>query len=362
MKYTRILNALLFAVVLLLPISVIHSQGNVAPMWLSDNWRRTQYPASEWYIGFAVDDVPKTGAKIAEIRQSVERAAQAQLAEGITVNIKREVMTDLISEKDGNEEKIRRNFHEMIAASVDTEIGKVETEIYHDQANNKVYAIAMVKKTELASYYVTRIEFYLQLARNDFNLAKQHHESDRKRSALEKRAETDKNILECKKYNALLSVVDFKGDVKRLLDRVGALQLEHAALETKVLEAAPVFITGREIIDNSSAGIVIQRLQNKFSQNGCRVTDDKSNAGYILTVNVTNCMVSKDANFTYCYACVESDLINTKTGKSEARINFTGPKAAWTSAQEGRACRKAFEDAVDAMWKEITSKTEVCRQ
>jgi len=70
-------------------------------------------------------------------------------------------------------------------------------------------------------------------------------------------------------------------------------------------------------------------------------------------------MTSSDKNFSYCYANVRADLANVKTGKTDAKLNFTAPKASWTNME--RACQNAMNEAVKALWKEISTKTEVCR-
>jgi hypothetical protein len=113
------------------------------------------------------------------------------------------------------------------------------------------------------------------------------------------------------------------------------------------------------MIDDKIVEIMIPGLQSKFTENGCRMSDDRAGADYVLTVEANNCNVSQAGSFFYSYACVKADIVNAKTGKNEAKLNFTGPKTGWTTAE--RANRKAFEDAVNALWKDISSKTEVCR-
>jgi hypothetical protein len=337
-------------------------QKSTLPPWVDDAWRTAQYPPSEWYVGFSVDAL-KPGANLADVRKRVEKEAQNKLAEGISVRIQATSATHTSSVRTtgggGVSETVKKDYGQIIQASTDAEVAKVELTSYHDQANNKIYALAKVKKADLAGYYVSRIEFYLQNADNDFKLARQFADSDRKRSALEKSAEAKKNIDECGKYNELLSAVDYKGDVKRLLDRGAALLREIAAFETALHEKAPIFVSGKEMIGGEEADIVIPGIQSKLSENGCRVVDNRNDAGYFLTVEVKNCVTSKDANFYYCNACVKATLENAKTGKIEAKLNFNSAKAGWTTEQ--RACEKAFEDAAKQLWKEISEKTEVCR-
>lgn len=363
MKRSKIaLTIMLTATLLALP-GTVHSQIQAGlPPWVDDARRAATYPAAEWYTGFALGTVgPKD--KLEEVRLRVEREAQNKLAEGISVRIQAtsQAYTSSAQTRTGGNvnEVIKKDYGQIIQATTDAELARVEVISHHDKANNRIYALARAKKSDLAAYYSSRIEYYLQLSENDLNLAKQHSASSRKRSALEKIAEAKKNIDESGNHYDLLVAVDFKGDVKRLLDRSAALQKEIALLETNLNETASVFITGREVIGNSEVDIVIPGLQSLFTESGCRVANKREEAGYILTLDVRDCMVSSDKNFTYCYACVRADLENAKTGKSEAKLNMTAPKASWTNQE--RACQNAMKEAVKALWKEITTKTEVCR-
>jgi hypothetical protein len=328
------------------------------PPWVDDTWRQSQYPSSDWYVGLSVDAI-RPGANLAEVQRRVENEARNELAKGITVRIQAISTAHTQSQQARGVETITKDYGQIIQSSTDAEVAKVEMSTFHDEANNRIYALARVKKADLAAYYVGRIEFYLQNAENDLKLAQQFAASDRKRSAIESLGNAKEKIEECTKYNELLSAVDFKGDIKRLLDRQAALTREIAAFETQLQETAPIFVTGRELINNSSVDIVIPSLQSRLSQSGCRIVTDKNDAEFILNVEVRDCMTTQEGAFHYCYACVTASVVNTRTGQTDTKINFTSPKAGWTTGE--RACRKAFEESVEAMWREITEKTELCR-
>ena len=360
----RVLPMIAVAALVLTAGGAYSQQKSMLPPWVDDAWRTAQYPSGEWYIGFSMGDV-KPGANLADVQKRVEKEAQNKLAEGISVRIQATSATHTSSVRTttgGNaNETVKKDYGQIIQTSTDAEVAKVELTSYHDQANNKIYALAKVKKADLAGYYVSRAESYLQNADNAFKLAQQFGGSDRKRSALEKTAEAKKNINECDKYleDNILGIVVNKDVVKGLKDRSATLLRDIAAFETMLQERAPVFISGKEMISGDEVDIVVPGLQSKFSENGCRVVDNRNDAGYLLTVEVKNCVTSKDANFYYCNACVKATLENAKTGKIEAKLNFNSAKAGWTTEQ--RACEKAFEDAVKQLWKEISEKTEVCR-
>jgi hypothetical protein len=331
------------------------------PPWANDAWRDAQYPSGVWYVGYAVETVGP-GVKLSDALRRAERAAQLKLAEGVSVNIKSEskTYTSSVMTKYGKNanETVRKNYGQQILASTDAEVAKVELATFHDQANNRVYALAKVRKADLAAYYATRIDFYQQNADNDLKLAKQFADSDKKRSALEKIADAKKNLGECDKYSVLLSAVDGEAS-KRLVERGAALLRDIAAFETKLQESASIFVGGREILNEKDVSIVIPSIQGMLSENGCRVADRREESNFILTVDVRDCERSASGSFFYVYACVKADVYNVKTGKSDAKLNFTAPKAGWTN--EEKAGKKAFEEAATALWKEVREKTELCK-
>jgi hypothetical protein len=302
------------------------------------------------------------GAKLADVQKRAEMAAKQKLVEGISVRIQSVSSTQTSSVRTTSggsaSETVKKDYGQQILASTDAEVAKVELATFHDQANNKVYALAKVRKADLAAYYVSRIDYYHQSAENDFKLAKQFADADKKRSAMEKIAGAKKNIGECDKYNELLSAVDYK-DTKRLIDKGAALLREIAAYETQLQESALIFVSGRETLNGKDVSIVVPGVQSMLSESGCRVANKREESSFILTVNVNDCERSASGQFFYVYACVKADVYNVKTGKSDAKLNFTAPKAGWTN--EERAGKKAFEEAATALWKEVREKTELCK-
>ncbi|MCL2182414.1 MAG: hypothetical protein FWB85_02965 [Chitinispirillia bacterium] len=359
MKYSKFVLVMLAAAALALPVSVRGQQLSILPAWTDNNQRSAAYPTAVWLTGYASGKVG-SNEKPEQVQQRVVNQARSQLAEAIIVNIQREGIN--ITDVDGlgsDKEKINRKFGEMIKATTSADLAMVDVEVHHDQKNNTFYAFAKTKKADLAGYYAGRIDFYLQVADNDLKLAKQHNDNDRKRSALEKIAEAKSNIAESGKHYDMLLALGSKNDAARLKDRSAQLERNIAGLENTMRDTGAIFLTGRETIGNSEANNVIPALQSLFSQNGCRVANSRANAQYVLTIDVRDHMRSQAGNFSYCYAQVRADVLNTKTGKTDANLNFTGPKASWTNMD--RACQNAMNEAAKQMWKEISTKTELCK-
>jgi len=367
MRQTVLIGRILlatFAAAAFLPPLAAYAQDmkKVLPMWVDEGWRNSKYPQSQWYSGFAQDAVPNAG-RLAEIQKRVEKEAQNRMAEGISVRIAATSTTQTKSSQTrtagGTNETIQKEYGQIIGATTDAEVVKSELYSYHDQASGKVYAFAAVKKSELAAYYLSRLQNLLQAAEDAFGLAKQFSSSERMGSALEKTAESKKNIAESDKYRDLLTAVDHKDpNTAQLMSKGAALLKEVSAFEIRLREAGTVYVTGRETIAGQPVSRLVSAFQSKLSENKCRVTDRQADAGFTMTIEAKDCNMSSSGKFQYCSACVNVD-ITTSSGKSEAKISFTGPKVGWTTTE--RACEKAFDDAVNELWKRVQEKTEVCR-
>jgi len=349
-----------FAAAALLPPCAVYAQKGL-PTWVDEGWRNAKYPQGEWYAGFAQDAVRK-GTNASEAQRRVEKEAQNRMAQGISVRIAASSSTYTSSQQTRNaagmNETIKKDYGQIIEATTNAEVVKSELYSHYDPVNDKVYAFAAVKKSELVDYYVSRILYYLQMAGNDFTMAKQYVESDRTGGALERLAESKKSIGECGKYQELLTAVDYRGDAAKLLDRTATLLKEVSALEIKLREAGTIYVTGKETIAGQSVNIIASALQSRLSENKCRVVNDPAEAGYIISIEAKECNTVESGKFRYCNACVNVD-ITTNSGKNEAKINFMGGKDGWTSTE--KACEKAFDRAADELWQKIQSKTEICK-
>jgi hypothetical protein len=358
----RIMLTAFAAAAILPPLTANAQEKKALPLWVDEGWRSSKYPQSQWYAGFAQDAVPNAG-KLAEVQKRVEKEAQNRMAEGISVRIAATSTTQTKSSQtrsaSGTNETIQKDYGQIIGATTNAEVVKSELYTYYDQSTGKIYAFAAVKKSELAAYYLSRMQTLLLAAENDFGLAKQFASAERMGSALEKIAESKKNIAESDKYRDLLTAVDHKdATTAQLMNKGAALLKEVSAFEIKLREAGTVYVTGRESIDGQSVNRLIPAFQSKLSENKCRVTDNPDDAGFIMTIDVKDCNATSSGKFQYCNACVNVD-ITTNSGKSEAKINFTGPKVGWTTID--KACEKAFDDAVSELWKRVQEKTEICR-
>ncbi len=329
---------------------------NPPPQWIQESWRAARYPNAEWYTGFAGNNIK--GQPNSETYQSIEKEAQKKLIESINVRISGSstLQTKMASKQGGknSSETIDQNYAQQIQMSTSAEIAKAQTYSYHDARNNIIYAFAAVRKSDLADYYATRIEFYLNEAQRGIELSKQLLELDKRKEALEKLDGSKKVIDSTAYYRSLLIIVDSQNGTERsqgerineLLNEIATTQIKAKTKAKAKFEAMPVFITGTDII--------VSDLRAILSENDVAVAENRNKAGYILEIDAKVCNLRANKNFHYANACVNVILTNTKTKANEITASITGPKEGGLSVEN--AGEKAFRSAASEVWASVKDK------
>ncbi|MCL1947819.1 MAG: hypothetical protein FWF51_11835, partial [Chitinivibrionia bacterium] len=351
MKNILFFTFAIFAIIILSP-QISYGQ-KAAPQWINEAQRSTNYPSSRYYIGFSQDVVKsKSNADVSLALKSLERDAQSKMAESIIANVEsRSVMTASDNAKNDS-------YKQTVQVSTAADLVKTEIFSYHDIKTNKIYALAAVKKSDLADYYVARIEFFLDEMRRGIALSKQLFELDKRKESLEKLEDSENYIDSTASYRMLLITVDTQNGLKRsqgeraneLLKEIAVIRAEIQAQDVKI-----VFVTGAEIIqDNISSDIIISGLQTLISDNNITITENEKEASFVLKIEGKICNWREDGYFHYANACVKAALINVKTGKNEVLITVNGKKEGGLTAQA--AGELAFKSVVSEVWAKIKDK------
>jgi len=336
--------------VLLLAASLFAQEAK--PMWIQDRWRVAEYPSAKWYIGFAMDEA--RGTPNQEQFNAIKRSAQNALSESIIVHIKGASSLT----KKATETTADINYAQAITSSSNAVLAKVESYSYYDPANGYIYGFAAVKKADLANYYESVIKSGLDEAEQNLKLAAQLTELGKKRSALEKIGESKSKAEGLAYYKNLLLAVDSERGLERSQNsRLNELLKEIIVAAAETENAMLVYLEGNE-------ETVVSNLQNILSGNKCRIADEQKDASYVLNIDAKACNIKNDGDFYHCYACVKADLTNSKTRKSELKINIDGLKIKGSEMSQSLACEQAFKSAASKLWSEIGNKmkSEACNK
>jgi hypothetical protein len=336
-----------------------HCQQKIAPMWVKDAWRSSQYPASQWCVGFSQDGVRPGATASAEAIKRVEMDAQNKLAESIISRVASASLTQTSSTRTQqgaqSKEAVTRDYAQIILVSTRAEVAKTESYSWYDAENNRIYALTVVRKSALSSYYAAQIEAALRDAERNLSMAKQSIGLGKRGDAESKLSEAQARAESTAAYRNLLLAVDSENGVAlsqsaRVAEILSAVSAARAASE----DAMAVFVTGTETILTAKADIIVPGLQAVLNDSNIRIAENRAEAAYILTIDAKACNATYDGDFHHTYACVKITLTNAKTGKNEVTTNITGPKGSRSDAHA--AAELAFTSAVPYIWEKVKGK------
>lgn len=342
-------------VLILTLFSCIAYSQEAAPGWIHEPWRRTHYPAALWYVGFAENNV-LSGANVAESLKSLERDALTKMVESVRVRVSGASVVEnrsrRVSQSGGKSESgSGTDYYQRIYAEANAEITGASVLSYHDARNGRIYAIAAVKKNDLAAYYANTVESLLSEAERAIELANQSAGAGKKKDLDGHLAEAKKKIDLLELYRDLLIATDNENGLERAQgERTNALLKRIAAARVESESIMMVFVTGTETILTSKSDIVVSGLRAILNENNVRVAENRDEAGYILDIEAKIFDAQHDGRFFHSGSSVRVTLTNVKTGKNEVTTTVTGPK------ESGRDAHKAAENAFLAVVPEIWGK------
>jgi len=194
------------------------------PDWVINYGKSAQYPADLYITGFAT-----ASAKEKDANALAEDNARANLARSITVNIQSVVIDKLIEKNNQS----TQSFKSITQSTTNIQLSGVKTEIY--KKDKLVYALAYVKKSELARIYgqnkdelVTQIKRLIAFAETDEKNAQFNDAAD-------KYIKTYPLFDELNQTACILQVADPKYDVLTIIRETNITREEVAQRVEKLL-------------------------------------------------------------------------------------------------------------------------------
>jgi hypothetical protein len=123
-----------------------------SPKWVSKDFRNSNYPGSNFLVGYS--EVSEIGKKEAdeELRNVIDYA-KSELIQGVKVQVK-SVSTSNVSDFNG---QIDDYFNQKTTSEASLQLIGLQTESYYDKKSKKAYGFAYVSKMKMVEYYRTDI-------------------------------------------------------------------------------------------------------------------------------------------------------------------------------------------------------------
>lgn len=323
------------------------------PVWISDEYRLSQYPSNHWYTGFAVDN-KADGELLISALSRVEQSAKNQLTEQIFVHIESnsQLTTDNRSyvNNQNSMDQVRIDYHEEVRTYTAASLVGVDVKTHYDSNTQQVYAFAYVERSQLINYYRNQEQaIYLQVEK-EISVIEELVNAAQKITAYERSLDAISMLKQAKYYRNFLSIVE-EGEAaySETYDRQ-AKYLERQLVVLK--QGTQVYVSCTWTSDEYPqyehlADLVRENVETLLIAHDCSIIDDPQQADYLVELCASTTQRGDGKNgfgMVSYYADIVGKMKNRRTGKSVANISLMRDSRLYAAGvDENQAIIKAFK-------------------
>ncbi len=346
LRYLYILMMVMFS----LPVL-----GEQMPPWIDGHRRELLYSSDDYLTGFA-ENVMKKGEDVDEKMELLKKSAQANLIESIRVKIESENQSRVRQSLNISNHKVKENFSEMFDAAIKTtanaEIVGLKTESYHNKTNNKIYAIAYVRRNEQIIYYQNNLRQNIAQAESFLNSAKQCETNKLKIKAREQCRKIIPLLAQISYFQEMLTTLD-KNTTEQMLLTATSERLRNEVMLLMVLLEQNVYIhiTSEENNLGKSEFLLTNKLKSLLASNGCSFVDNPLHSDFRLEITAATRKHDVDnPDFKFSHADIQVNLYSTFHQKN-IYTDVVSTKGGGMSYES--AGKKALEEGAGQVWDKI---------
>jgi len=324
---------------------VLAGQGK--PDWLDENLRRMKYPENVFITGFAWNELT-SGKTLQDVTQQVKTEAQADLTRKILVQVTSRTTTEITAVNASGQYRETESFTGSTTAESDIELAGLNTESYYDLATRNVYAFAVVKREDLASYYTCNITMNLAQAEGLLQTV-QNLEAAGEKVKARRQCEAAKTTLDrIRSMQRLLTSIDPGVAPDKKTEE---LHDQMVQMQARLAQAVFVYIESTESNFSNPTTVLANRLKSALSANGCSFTDNAAQADFRIRIKAITRYHGIEYGFTVCFADVAIQLFDVRKDRKVFQDEFS--QKGISTSQEA-AGRKALEDAAPVIADKIS--------
>jgi len=321
-------------------------------MWVQDGWRSSHYPSGEWYTGFARDKVK--GNPSQENFKMVEKDAQNSLSESIIVQIKGTSSVENTSSQTQSSKNLNeataKNYKQAITTASNAVVAKMDTRSHFDKESGYIYGFAVVKKEDLANFYMSNINSLFAFADKEFVRLEMLAEQGKKNSAFGKIQVIEDSLKNVGYWGSLLQAVksdnsyikheqDFwqkLNDAKKSLERGTNIYLD---------------ISGMENSEDFAEQLGAQMQEKNCN---CTIAEMANEADYVVKIKakLNRCAEENKFGEVYCFANANVSVNNSKF-KKPLDVKIPEAKGGWTNGNKEKATEEAFKELKENLAEKI---------
>lgn len=289
------------------------------PEWMDSERRKTLYPSSQYYVGFAIAELGKDDV-LEETMERLRQSAYGDLMSKISVSVQHQA-SDSVKDVVGTDEAYSQSVYSSSTTlrTRKVEIPGIEVNKFSDASSGVVAVLVYVKKDGLTAKLqrqlvsqITRMEVKLEDAANylrDGYKNQAQQSVSEARNMLEMADETRKTMIS----------IDSKMTSEELLDkewRDGEVKI--ISIEKELNKEVKLFL--QCTLNDSNDNSLRLNMSGELYRNGCEIVDNRENAEWIVNVSVTVEPYNKvTANgYVFYYSMAKAALIITDSEGNEA--------------------------------------------
>jgi hypothetical protein len=150
------------------------------PDWVKNQGKSTKFSELRYLTGFGMAKVDKSSDK-AQATQFASDYAKKNLIEKIRVN----VSSNVVSKSEESEKKYSTYFSSAVQSTASLDLQGLETQLYFDDDDNIMYALATVSRENIATTYGKRVEDLRSQIQEHVANGKKYDEQNQRAKALE---------------------------------------------------------------------------------------------------------------------------------------------------------------------------------
>lgn len=334
----------------------------VAPDWTDAVKRETLFPAATFYTGF-VSTRPQAGEDKSQAYERAKEMARAEAVSTIQVTVEQTIERQIESQQtnaDGVNTRDILNAMTQVKTGI-KDIPGLNVEVWEDTKKGDIYAIAYVRRIELANKLSHRVATNIQRADAELTSIESFFNSGDKLQARANMAKVAEILADIEAdQKVLLSIQNSVKKESLSLDESQRVTGRYRAMESKLRHGIYIYLDCKTDNFGKPYTAMAGKMKGALAELGCTFKDNAAEADWIITVNAEvregNTTPSYGTYFTYVDADVSVKQRGTNQVVYEDRFSQKGGDTRGYKEAANEAYRRLTTTISDTVKKVISEQ------
>lgn len=319
--------------------------AQMSPNWYENDMRRSFYPESQYFIGFA-EGQRMSGESLEAATSRLKDAARVEALSTIRVHVQNTTINQALSQTlrtmEGTLRQSAREFSSATKTTVDMEIPGLQIESWQNPQNGNIATFAYVKKSTLIRQLEKKITVYLTKIETSLDQIDQLVSNGQKMQARELAEKTLPQFAEVDEAQKTLAAVDEDAD-EETLQLQETRNLQHRLIDfiAQLKNGINVYISCRASMFGQNYSALKGEIEGALSPMGCTFVNSADQSDWAIYITASAREYNKigegnDAQYVV-YIDTKLSIDKTTTGQRVYEEQLKPEKGMWTLSYEQAA-------------------------